>query len=332
MTQTPDMMRAATARRYGPPSVMALETLPRPVPGPNQVLVAVEAFGVTRGDARIRALDVPKGYGPLVRAMFGWAKPRNPVFGREFSGQIAAVGFEVTGWPVGTPVFGVTDGMSMGAGAEYCVVSADKMLFRRPESMTTEQGAALLFGGITTLDFLTRQMSVKAGERLLVNGATGSVGTAMIEIGKALGLHVTAVCSAENADLAQDLGADDVLDYRTPGGIVAPDGGFDIIADIAGTLPYKRAKLLMADGGRLCLITSSFLQNLGGMLRSKRGTHQIAAHPIKETPEMVAKLLRLFEAGQYNPMIGARLPLSEIVTAHELASGGHKRGNVVVMV
>lgn len=331
MKTTTNTMRAATARRYGPPEVMALETLPQPTPKAGEVLVEVDAFCVTRGDARIRGLDVPAGYGPLVRAMFGFTRPRNPVFGREFSGRIAALGEGVTGWEVGAPVFGVTDGMKMGAGAEFCVVSADKMLFARPENMTTEQGAALLFGGITTLDFLTRQLTVTAGESLLVNGATGSVGSAMVEIGKAMGLHVTAVCSAQNAQMARDLGADAVHDYRDPGGLVAPKGGYDIIADVAGSLPYAKARPLLADGGRLCLVTSSFTENLGGMLRANRGSHQIAAQPIKESPEMVAELLRLFAAGQYAPVIGARVPMAEIVAAHELASGGHKRGNVVVM-
>lgn len=329
-TPSDTRMFAATARRYGPPSVMALESLPRPTPGPGQVLVAVEAFGVTRGDARIRGLDVPLGFGLMVRAIFGFTRPRQPIFGREFAGHIAALGAGVTDWQVGTPVFGITDGMSMGAGAEYCVLGAKKALFRRPDTMSAEQGATLLFGGMTALDFLTRQMSVKPGETLLINGATGAVGSAMTQIAKSLGLTVTVVCSAQNAGLARDLGADTVFDYRAPGGIVPPTGGFDVIADIVGTLPYAKVRPLLADGGRLCVITGSLAQTIGGILRPRRGPHRIASQTVQEAPEHALELLRLFAAGQYAPAIGARLPMSEIVTAHELASGGHKRGNVVV--
>lgn len=321
---TTDTMQAATARRYGGPGVMAIETLPRPVPGPGQVLVKVAAFGVTRGDARIRGLDVPRGMGPMVRAFFGWTRPKRPVPGREFSGVISALGPGVSGWSEGDAVLGITDGMSMGAGAEYCVVTTDKMLARRPDSLTEAEAAALPFGLMTAADFLIDQMGLRAGERLLVNGGSGAVGMAATWLGAHLGARVTGVASATNHAAMTAAGAAQVADYARP----LPVGPYDAILDVAGTLAYAKAAPLLAPGGRLGIVTADLAGQIGAGLRPRRGSHRLCSGMVKESPEKLARVLDLHAQG-YRPEV-TLLPFAQIEEAHRLASSGHKRGNVVV--
>lgn len=323
---SPEMMQAATARRYGGPEVMAIETLPRPTPGPGQVLVRVAAFGVTRGDARIRGLDVPRGMGPMVRAVFGLTRPRRPVLGREFAGTIAGLGAGVSGWQPGEAILGITDGMSMGAGAEYCVISAAKLLARRPATLTGAEAAALPFGLMTAADFLIDQMALQPGERLLVNGGSGAVGLAALWLGEHLGARVTGVASPANHAAMIAAGAQQAADYAQP----LPPGPYDAILDVAGTMPYAKAAPLLAPGGRLGLVTADLAGQIGAGLRSKRGGHRLCAGVIKETPAALARVLDLHAQG-YRPEVTA-LPLTRIQEAHRIASSGHKRGNVVVVL
>lgn len=319
-----EFMQAATARHYGGPEVMAVESLPRPRPGPGQLLIRVEAFGVTRGDVRIRGLDVPKGMAPILRLVFGLTRPRQPVPGREFAGAVAAWGDRVTGWAEGDAVMGITDGMRMGAGAEYCLVGAGNLVLPRPESLSPPQAAGYFFGMLTAADFLIDQCHLKPGERLLVHGASGAVGTAAVWLGAHLGAEVTAVCTAANHALVRSLGAAHLHDYRTG----MPSGQFDVIFDIPGKLPYPKALPLMPEGARLAMATADLLPQLGATLRPRRGPHRLAAGIVKETRETLVRALG-FHAQGYSPEV-TTFPLAEVVEAHRLASSGHKRGNVVV--
>ena len=319
-------MKAATARSYGPPEGMRIESLPDPFPGQGEVLVAVQAFGVTRGDTRIRGLDVPRGMGLILRLVFGVTRLRRIVPGREFAGVIAGLGAGVTGWRVGQKVIGLTPGMTLGAGAEALVMKPGETLFARPEGMSAAEGAAVFFGGLTAADFLIDQAALKPGERVLINGASGAVGVAMVQLARHLGAQVTAVCSAQNHDFVRDLGADAVHDYRDG----PPAGRFDVIADVAGTLPWGAASGLLTPGGRRCLITADLCGMLGASLRPKRGTHRLCASVVKETGAAMARVLELTAKGVLRAPI-TTLPFDAIVEAHRLASGGHKRGNVVVV-
>lgn len=319
-------MLAATARRYGPPEVVRLETLPDPVPGPGQVLVRVAAFGVTRGDARIRGLDVPAGMGPMVRVVFGFTRPRRVVPGREYAGLIAGLGAGVTGWALGDPVFGITDGMTMGAGAELVAVKAAGLIFARPDTLTRDEAAGFLFGGLTAADFLIDQMQLQRGERLLVIGATGAVGSAAVQIGAHLGARVVAVSSGANLDLARSLGAAEVAGLAEG----LPPGPFDAILDTPGALPWPAARAHLAPGGRLGMVTAGLGAQLGATLRPRRGDVRLCAGMIRESRAAVDRLLAIHAAGGYRPHLGAVLPLAEVVAAHRLAGSGRKRGNVVV--
>lgn len=318
-------MRIAVCRRYGPPSVVTIEDRPDPAPGPGEVSVSIEAAGLTSGDARIRAARAPGGMGPLIRLAFGLTGPRRSVLGREYAGQIVALGAEVTRFQVGEAVFGITDGMQMGAHAERVVVKADGLILPRPEGLSPAEAAAFFFGGLTAADFLLDQCALRSDERVLIVGATGAVGSAAVQIARHHGAHVTALAGASNLDLARDLGAQVALDYRQD----AAAGPFDVILDIPGVMPDALARL--APGGRLALVTASLGQMLDAMLRPRRdGGRRICAGMVKETPEAMARLVALHAAGAYRPLLGESFALAEIARAHAVADSGHKRGNLVI--
>jgi NADPH:quinone reductase-like Zn-dependent oxidoreductase len=318
-------MKAALCRRYGPPETVTLETLPRPAPGPGEVLVKVQAAGLTVGDARIRGARAPGGMGPLIRLAFGLRGPRRPVLGREFAGHVVQTGAGVTRFAPGDAVMGITPGMTMGAHAEYVALPAGGLIRPRPDSLTPVEAAGFFFGGLTAADFLIDQCALRAGEHLLVVGATGAVGSAAVQIARHIGARITALASPANHALARELGADDVLDYRSD---PAP-GPFDVILDGPGVLTRPLERL--APGGRAGLVTAGLGALLGGAVRPERaGGRRLCAAMIRETPAALDRLLELHRAGHYRPLIGETLGLSDIARAHALADSGHKRGNLVI--
>jgi NADPH:quinone reductase-like Zn-dependent oxidoreductase len=318
-------MKAVTCRHYGAPDVLAIEEWPNPVPRAGEVTVDIDAFSVTTGDARIRAARAPAGMGPFIRLAFGLTKPRHVILGREYAGQITALGKGVTRFQVGDAVFGITDGMRLGAHAQAVAVKENGLILPRPNTLSAAEAAAFFFGGLTAADFLLDQCALTPGEHVLVVGATGAVGSAAVQIARHYGAQVTAVTSAANADLARELGADTVVDYRKE----TPVGSFDIILDVPGVLP--NALTLLAPGGRLGLVTADLLQMVSAMMFPVRaGGQRIRAGVIKETPQALARLIELHSVGAYRPLVGDSLPFDEIVRAHTAADSGHKRGNVVV--
>lgn len=318
-------MKAAICRRYGPPAVVTIEDWPAPVPRAGEVLIAIKAAGLTSADARIRAARAPAGFGLLIRLAFGLTGPRQPILGREFAGHVVAVGAGISQDRLGEAVFGVTDGMRLGAHAECVAVRADGLLYARPADLSEAEAAAFFFGGLTAADFLLDQCALQPSERVLVVGATGAVGSAAVQIARHIGAHVTTLSSQAHLAVAGTLGADHALDYRAIG-TMEP---FDVILDVPGVLPHALAKL--ATGGRLGLVTASLGQLLGATLWPYRGRgRKVYAAPIKETPEAMARLIALYTAGAYRPHMGETFDLVDIVYAYALADGGHKLGNVTL--
>lgn len=318
-------MKAATIRRYGGPEVVTVEDLATPVAGPGEVLVRITAAGVTTADARLRANDAPRGFKLLMRCISGFARPRNPVGGMEFAGVVAALGSGVSAFSGGQRVFGTT-GLKGGAHAEFLRIRADARIFPLPDTLSDVEGAAFFFGGLTAADFLLDKANLRPCERLLINGATGSVGSAAISIGRHLGAEVTAVARAENHAFARELGARETIDYRA--GPIR--GSWDVILDVVGTLPYPQAATLLASGGRLLPVTATLAEQLSAALRPKRGAHRIAGGVVADDRPAMARLLQLHSAGVYRPAVGEVLPFAEISVAHARAGSRHKRGSVVV--
>lgn len=320
-------MRAVVYERYGPPEVLQLTDRPRPEPKPDELLIRVRATTVTSGDFRARSLQMPRGFGPLARPVFGFSRPRQPVLGTEFAGDVEAVGSGVSEFRAGDAVFGFR-GFRMGCYAEFITMKESGALARKPANLSHEQAASLCFGGTTALDFY-RRGKLQRGDRVLVNGASGAVGTAAVQLAKHFGAHVTAVCSGANAELVKSLGADEVIDY-TRQDFAQTGARYDVIVDTVGTAPYARSRDALAPGGRLLLVLATLADGLQALWLSATGPLKVIAGPASERVEDVQTLGRLAESGELRPVIDRTYPLERIVEAHRYVDTGRKRGSVVI--
>jgi len=320
-------MKAVVYRRYGSPDVLELTELPKPSPRDDEVLIRVRATTVTSADWRVRSLCLPKGFGPLARLVFGISRPRQPVLGTELAGDVEAVGKSVTKLKVGDRVFAFP-GASLGAHAAYKCMRDSGAVAPIPANLSYGEAAALSFGGTTALDFL-RRAQLKPGDAVLVNGASGSVGTALVQLAKHVGATVTAVCSANNLELVRSLGATHALDY-TREDFTHGDTKYDIIADCVGTAPYARSRVALKDGGRLLLILASLYDLFPIPWVSLTTRHRILAGPSSERPEDLHTLARLAQSGALRVVVGSTYPFESIADAHRMVDTGHKRGNAVI--
>jgi NADPH:quinone reductase-like Zn-dependent oxidoreductase len=320
-------MKAAIYQRYGSPDVVELNEVPKPAPKDHEVLIKVHATTVTSGDWRARTLNVPKGFGLISRLFFGVTKPRQPILGTELAGKIESVGPAVSAFKVGDQVFAFS-GASMGCHAEYRCMPEDGPLAPKPANLSYEEAAALSFGGTTALDFL-RRGKIQKGEKMLINGASGGVGTAAVQLAKHFGAEVTAVCSTANLDLVRSIGADRVIDY-TKEDFARNGETYDLIMDTTGTAPFSRSKGSLKEGGRLLLVLGTLRDMLEIPWTSMTSRKKIVSGPASERKEDLRFLARLAESGEFKPVIDRRYPFERIADAHRYVESGHKRGNVVV--
>ncbi|MCW5833991.1 MAG: NAD(P)-dependent alcohol dehydrogenase [Labilithrix sp.] len=322
-------MRAVVYERYGAPDVLELRDVPTPTPRRREVLVEVRATSVTSADVRLRALDVPPGFGLFARLAFGVFRPRQRILGVELAGVVVAIGEEVRRFAVGDAVFGLT-GARMGCHAEYRALPEDGALARIPEGLDFEQAAALPFGGTTALELL-RRANVRSGERVLVNGASGCVGAATVQLAKHLGAHVTGVSSTANLALLRALGADEVVDY-TRGDFTGNGESYDVIVDTVGTATFSRCRRSLEDGGRLVLAAAGLPEMLAIPWVAMTTNARIIAGPVAERAEDVTRLAELAAKGRLEPVIDRVYPLEHAAKAHAYVDSKRKRGSVIVRV
>lgn len=322
-------IQAIVYRRYGAPEVLETVDLPKPVPARDEVLVRICATTVSSADWRLRSLTLPPGFGWMGRLAFGLRGPRQPILGTELAGEVEAVGSEVTAFRPGDRVFAFP-GARMGCHAAYRCVPASGPIAPMPATLSFEQAAALCFGGTTMLDFYRRGV-LRAGERVLVNGASGAVGSAAVQLARHQGAHVTGVCSTANLELVRSIGADEVIDY-TQDDFTALGRRYDLIVDTAGTAPYRRCAPVLAPGGRLLLVLATLPEMLKAPWVSLRGRHKVVAGPVAERAEDVREMGRLAAAGHFTPVVGQVFAFEAMRDAHRLVDSGHKRGSVVVRV
>ena len=313
-------MKAARFESYGPPDVVQVSELPAPEPGSSEVLVRVVAVAVTSGDARIRAARFPRGFAFPARLAFGLRGPRRQVLGSTFSGVVEKTGPKVSDFTPGDEVCGMT-GIRMGAHAEYLAVPAAK-LARKPAGVSHADAAGILFGGSTAIYFLRDQCEINEGSTVLVNGASGSVGTAAVQVARHLGATVTAVCSSGNPELVQRLGADHTVDYRETPVTELPER-FDVVLDTVGNIDRKSGNDLLSENGVLLLAVASLGETIrpGGKVRSGSGP---------EDPADFEYLLDLVESGRLDPVTEKLGGLEQITEAYERIDSGHKTGNLVL--
>jgi NADPH:quinone reductase-like Zn-dependent oxidoreductase len=320
-------MKAAVYANYGAAEVLSVTEVEKPVPGDDEVLIAVHVTTVTSGDLRARSLVLPRGFGVLGRLVFGVFAPRQPILGTELAGRVEAVGKRVTRFKVGDDVFAFT-GAKMGCYAEYKCVREDGLLALMPTNLSYAQAAALSFGGTTALDFL-RKGQIKAGDHVLVNGASGGVGTACVAVARHFGAEVTGVCSTGNLELVRSMGASSVVDY-TKEDFTKAGKQYDLIVDTVGTAPYSRSRVALKAAGRLLLVLGELAGVLGAMWVALTSKRRVIAGPASVKVEDLRWLARLAEAGEYEPAIDRVYPLAQIVEAHRYVDAGHKRGNVII--
>lgn len=317
-------MKAAVYHRYGPPDVVRIEDVEKPVPRDNEVLVRIHATTICAADRRLRSADPI-----LVRFMAGFWRPKVHILGLELAGTVEAVGRAVTRFRVGDEVFGGT-GFKFGAHAEYACVAEDGRLAGKPANMTFEEAAAVLFGGFSALHFL-RKANIQAGQKVLIYGASGSVGVFAVQLAKYFGARVTGVCSTGNIELVKSLGADEVVNYTredfSKGGQV-----YDVVFDTVGKSGVRRTLRSLKRGGfylRAAAIGLSPL--LGGMWASFTGAARVVGGMVSGSAADQAFLKGLIEAGKLRTVIDRTYSLEDIVEAHRYVDGGHKKGHVVIV-
>ncbi|MDA0566462.1 NAD(P)-dependent alcohol dehydrogenase [Streptomonospora sp. S1-112] len=327
----PPAMRAVVCRRYGPPDVLDVARVPVPRAGDTDVLVRVEATTVDRADSAARM-----GSPVLARLAFGLRRPRNPVLGSAAAGVVAACGEGVGDLRVGDRVVGVT-GTSFGAHAEY-VVLARAGVTALPPAVSAESAVAIADGGLTALPFLRDHARLRAGQRVLVNGASGSVGSAAVQLAKHLGASVTGVCGPTNTEVVAGLGADEVID-RTAADFtrIAPRGGFDLVFDAVGTSSFTRCRPLLKPGGAYLTPVPGAAVLLQTVWTARLGRHRAAVaftglRPVEARAADLDHLLGLTATGALKAVIDSRYPLAQAAQAHRRVDTGHKTGVVVLTV
>jgi len=321
-------MKAIVYEKYGPPDVLQFKEVDKPVPGEGEVLVKVHATSVNWGDWHNLRADPF-----LVRLAAGPFKPKHKILGFDVAGQVEAVGKSVKQFRIGDEVFGDIYACGGGAFAEYVAVS-ETALVLKPANLTCEQAASVPVAGVTALQGLRDHGGIQPGQKVLINGASGGVGTFAVQIAKAMGAEVTGVCSARNLDKVRSLGADHVIDY-TQDDVTNNGQRYDLILDNVGNpATYKRLyKHSLSPTGIYVIVAGSFsLQLFLGPWMSMTGKNKIGTYMTMTKIEDVAYLKDLLETGQVVPVIDKRYPLHEVPEAIRYLEGGHARGKVVITV
>ncbi|MFD4422644.1 NAD(P)-dependent alcohol dehydrogenase [Agromyces sp. NPDC058484] len=320
-------MRVAAYERYGPPEVVAVSERPEPVPGEGQVRVRVHAAVVGSSDSAARS-----GTPWFARLAFGLRAPKRHVLGSEFAGVVDAVGPGVTRFAVGDRAFGAT-GIDLGAHAEHVLVAESGAVVRLPDEVGMADAAAICDGALTALPFLRDAGHVRPGDRVLVNGASGSVGAAAVQLAKHLGAEVTAVCGPTHVELIGRLGADRVIDY-TREDFTQARGEYDVIFDAVGKSTFRRCRRALLAGGSFLTTVPSWaimFQQLTSKLGSRRAVIMFTGlrKDAEKLPDL-EELGTLAAAGGLRPPIERVLPLEQIAAGHRIVDCGHKGGSVVV--
>jgi NADPH:quinone reductase-like Zn-dependent oxidoreductase len=316
-------MRAVVQDRYGPPEVLRLEAVERPVPAENEVLVAVHATTVTRTDCGVRGAE------PFIgRLFYGLRRPKNRISGTELAGVVESVGEAVTEFEIGDRVFG----MRSGAHAEYVCVREQGVLAHMPAGMNFEEAAPVSDGGIIALACL-RKGDVRGERRIVVYGASGSIGTAAVQLAKHFGAHVTAVCNTKNLDLVRSLGADEVIDYFNED-FTKNGETYDVVFDAVGKHSFRRCRRSLAPGGVYLETDLGFMWHVPPLALATRwvGSKKVTLPLPKYIKENVVFLKELVEAGKYRAVIDRTYALEDVVEATRYVETGQKTGNVVLTV
>ncbi|MEM7111751.1 MAG: NAD(P)-dependent alcohol dehydrogenase [Chloroflexota bacterium] len=322
-------MQAVICTQYGAPDVLQLQTVEKPVPAPNEVLIKVRAATATTAGLAGR-----KGRPLFARLFSGLTKPKKNILGSELAGEVVAAGRDVTEFEIGDHIFGTT-AASLGAHAEYVALSKDLALTHKPSNLNFVEAAAVVEGGLTAVHFLKNKVTIQPGQNVLINGASGAVGTAAVQIAKLFGATVTGVCSGANVDMVRRLGADEVIDY-TKEDFVENGRYYDIIFDTVGKRSYSQCKESLTpngiylDAGSAMTLFPMLWTSLFGRKKAILATTYV--RPASEIKKDLIYLKALVEADQFKPVIDRCYPLAETANAHRYVETERKKGNVIITV
>lgn len=324
------MMKAIVATGYGSPEVLQLKEVSRPEPKENEVLVKVYASSATTADGMMRT-----GKPYFGRLMTGLTKPKHAIPGTGFAGIVETVGENVTTFKSGDRVFGETT-LGFSTNAEYFTIPETGVILPMPENMSYAEGATYGDGHVTSLNFLKEIAQIKPGQKVLVNGASGSLGTAAIQLAKFFGAEVTGVCSTRNAGLVKSLGADQVIDY-TKKDFTKVNETYNVVFDTVGKSSFSKSKNILSESGLYVspvLKFSLLLQMMRTSVFSKKKA-KFAATGLRSDEELqnlFVELVEIFKEGRLKTVIDRQYPLAKVAEAHRYIATGHKKGNVVIMV
>lgn len=317
-------MKAALATAYGGPDVIRIAEVPTPIPKSNELLIRIHASAVNAADWRLRRANPW-----FVRLVFGPFKPRKPILGVVFAGEVVEAGAEVTKYRKGDRIFGWTSIMGLGGHAEYIALKENGAFTRMPEGMSYTDAAAIPFGFGTALHFL-HKARVNKGQRVLIYGASGAVGSAAVQLARSMGAEVTGVCSTRNVELVRSLGATEVLDY-TKDDLNAQRGGYDVVFEIVGKLPFPSCVQLVRSGGTIVLGSDLPTHMLKRAFWGKGGKQvKVIAGTTDATSEAIQHLASLWENKAIRPVIDSTFSLERIREAHERAESWRKVGSVAI--
>jgi NADPH:quinone reductase-like Zn-dependent oxidoreductase len=327
------IMKAVVTTRYGPPEVLEIREFEKPTPKDNEILVKIYATTVTAGDVEMRNLDLPLGYQLMLRAGFGFRKPRNEIPGTELAGEIEAIGKDVRKFKEGDQVFGAA-GMRFGTNAEYKSLpekpgEMDGGVAIKPANMTYKEAATVPFGGRDSLHFL-RLGNIQEGQKVLINGAGGSIGTFGIQLAKHFGAEVTAVDSTAKLEMLRSIGADHVIDY-TKEDFTKSGEIYDVIFDVIGKISFSQSKRAIRKNGTY-LLANPVSQMVQAFWTRMTSDYKVVMQTASGTIADLVFLRGLIEEGKLTTVIDRTYPLEKIVEAHRYVETGHKKGNVVITV
>jgi NADPH:quinone reductase-like Zn-dependent oxidoreductase len=325
-------MKAIVWTQYGPPDGLVFQEVTKPAPGPDEVLIQVHAATVTAGDCEFRRLKFPIWLAIPIRLWLGFSQPGNKIMGQELSGEVVAVGSQVTQFKAGDAVFGTT-GLCFGAYAEYVTLpakAAGGVLAPKPINLTHEEAAGVPVGGLEALHFL-KQVAIQPGEKVVIIGAGGSIGTIAVQLVRHFGAEVTAVDSGDKLDMLRSIGADHVLDY-TQDDFTRTNLQYDVIFDIPGKSKFSDCMRSLRPGGRYLVSNAGLWQMIRARWASLTSSKRVILGTASGNLDDLMTLKNLLEAGSLKPVIDRRYPLEQVPEAHRYVESGRKQGSVIITV
>jgi NADPH:quinone reductase-like Zn-dependent oxidoreductase len=322
-------MKAIICTKWGPPEVLELKEVPKPIPKDNEVLIKVHAATVTAGDCEMRALKFPFGMKLLARLGFGFRGPRKKILGQELAGEIESVGKGVKLFKKGDSVF-AHSAFNMGGYAEYACLREKGLISTKPTNMTYEEAATVPLGGLESQHHL-RIANIQKGQKVLINGAGGSIGTYGVQLAKYFGAEVTAVDSIKKLDMLRSIGADHVIDYKKED-FTKKGERYDVIFDVVSKGPFTGHLRSLKDGGIILTANTMRSKTIREPGKSKADSKRIIGGNVEYKPEHLIYLKELIEAGKLKSVIDRRFPLEKTAEAHRYVEAGGKKGNVVIKI